>query len=125
MTTLKNVLLLNGLSSAATGLALLFFAPGLASSFDISHLEALYGVGVFLLLFGSMVFFESRKKTARAKVVLVITALDVLWVLASVVIVLAGVFVLSTIAYVVIAAVAVWVALMAYLQTKGLKQLLA
>jgi hypothetical protein len=123
MTTLKNVLLLNGISSAATGLILIFFAPGVAKLFGVLENDVFLATGIFLLLFGSMVVYESRKRTAHAKHVLIIIAMDILWVLSSMAIVLLGLFTLSTLGYALIVGVAVWVGVMAYMQSKGLKQL--
>lgn len=123
MTTLKNVLLLNGLSSGVTGIGLIVFAPAVADLFAVSQTQAFYGTGIFLLLFGANVAYVSRKSVIQAKEVLFITALDFLWVLTSAAIVLLGLFDLSLIGYLLIGAVAAWVATMAYLQSKGMKQL--
>jgi hypothetical protein len=122
MTTLKNVLLLNGISSAATGIILLVFAPEIARLFGVSENEVFFATGIFLFLFGCMVVYESRKSTTHSQHVLIIIALDILWVLSSMAIVLLGLFALSNLGYAIILAVAVWVGIMAYLQSKGLKQ---
>jgi hypothetical protein len=122
MTTLKNVLLLNGISSAATGMILLVFARKVAKLFGVLENEVFIATGIFLLLFGCIVVYVSRKSSLQPSLVLVIIALDILWVLSSIAIVLLGLFTLSTLGYALIMGVAAWVGVMAYLQFKGLKQ---
>jgi hypothetical protein len=122
MTTLKNVLLLNGISSAATGMILLVFAREVAKLFGVLENEVFVATGMFLLLFGGIVVYVSRKSTLQSTLVFVIIALDILWVLSSIAIVLLGLFTLSTLGYALIMGVAAWVGVMAYLQFKGLKQ---
>lgn len=125
MKTLKNVLLINALSSAATGIGLVVFAPIVADLFGISAYKVLWGVGVFLFSFAAMVFIESRKYHHNLKMVRLIIALDITWVLGSVAIVLLQMFQLSGIGYFAVSAVAIWVAAMAYLQISGVKQITA
>lgn len=125
MKTLKNVLLINALSSAATGIGLVVFAPIVADLFGISAYKVLWGVGVFLFSFAAMVFIESRKYPHNLKMVRLIIALDITWVLGSVAIVLLQMFQLSGIGYFSVSAVAIWVAAMAYLQISGVKQITA
>jgi hypothetical protein len=123
MTSLKNILLLNAVSSAATGVGLLVFARFMADIFGVSQLQAFYGTGIFLLVFAGMVFYEALKSPIRPNRVLFISVLDAMWVIVSATIVVLGLFNLSLVGYGLISAVALWVGAMAYLQLKGIKQL--
>jgi hypothetical protein len=123
MTTLRNVLLINAVSSGITGLVLAI-APGMvADLFATSNTTAFVAVGIFLSAFAVLVFVLSIQDPLREKNVNIIIALDTLWVLASFAIILLQVLDISTLGYFIIAAVAAWVALMAYLQFKGKRQL--
>jgi hypothetical protein len=123
MTTLRNVLLINAVSSGITGLVLAI-APGMvADLFATSNTTAFVAVGIFLFAFAVLVFVLSIQDPLREKNVNIIIALDTLWVLASFAIILLQVLDISTLGYFIIAAVAAWVALMAYLQFKGKRQL--
>jgi hypothetical protein len=122
MTTLKNVLLINALSSGATGIGLIFFAQFVAELFGTSHVHAIWGTGLFLLGFAILVFYVSRQHQIKPRGVLVVTTLDTLWVASSLIIVLFQLFDLSFTGYFFITAVALWVAAMAYLQSTGLKK---
>ena len=123
MKTLKNVLLINALSSGATGIGLIVFARGVADLFGIVAHGALWGVGIFLFSFAVLVFIESRKHPHNPKMVKLIIALDITWVVGSLAIVALQMFNLSGIGYLAISAVAIWVAAMAYLQINGAKQI--
>lgn len=125
MKTLKNVLLLNAISSGATGIGLVVFAASVAELFGIIDYKVLWGVGVFLFSFACLVFIESRKFPHNLRMVKWIIALDVMWVLGSFSIVLLQMFHLSGVGYLAIGIVALWVAAMAYLQINGVKQILA
>jgi hypothetical protein len=122
MKTLRNVLLINGASSGATGL-LLVAAPGFfASLFDTTATVPFVGTGIFLLAFAVLVIAEGMRKELSPARVRLIILLDTLWVVASVVIIVLGAFAISALGYAMIGAVALWVALMAYLQFAGLKK---
>lgn len=123
MKTLKNVLLINALSSGATGIGLIVFARGVAELFGIVAYGVLWGVGFFLFSFAVLVFVESRRYPHNPRTVKLIIALDVMWVVGSLVIVLLQMFNLSGIGYLATSAVALWVAAMAYLQINGVKQI--
>lgn len=122
MIRLKTVLLVNALSSGATGLLLILFQSSVAELFGTSRQWPFVAAGIFLLLFSILVFVQSRKTTPGKGWVKFIIALDVLWVVESAIILLPQLFGLTTIGYFLIGAVAVWVALMAVLQIKGLKE---
>lgn len=123
MKTLKNVMLINAISSGATGLGLIVFADFIAGLFEASVTGPFIEVGAFLLAFATLVFSVSRGNPVNARAVRLVIVLDTLWVVASLAIVLFQPLAISMLGYIAIAAVALWVAAMAYLQSAGLKQL--
>jgi hypothetical protein len=122
MKTLKNVLLINGISSGATGLGLVLFATPIAELFGTSSHQAMWFVGGFLLSFATLVLVEGLKDVPNMKMVRLIIVLDISWVIASVLVVALQLFKLSSIGYLAIGAVAIWVAAMAYFQLQGVKE---
>jgi hypothetical protein len=122
MISLKNVLLVNGVSSGVTGLQLIIFGNMAAGLFGVSQPQAFWGVGIFLVAFAILVIAEGLQQQARENRVRFIIVLDSLWVIASLVILVLQLFNLSAIGYVAITAVAAWVGLMAYLQMRELKK---
>lgn len=120
--SLKKVLLINALSSGATGAGLVVFGNVVANIFGVIQPQAFWAVGIFLIAFGALVFTESRQQSSRQNRVRLIIVLDTLWVIGSAVIVVLQLFNLSSIGYILISGVAAWVALMAFLQTAGLKK---
>jgi len=122
MIPLKNVLLINGVSSGATGLGLITLSRFFAELFQVRSSAVFTEVGVFLVVFSLFVIFQGTRSVIRAKSVQVIIALDILWVIASFITAIAMKSGISPIGVFMIIAVALWVAAMAYLQTKGLKQ---
>ena len=123
MKTLKNVLLINAVSSGTTALGLVAFAAPISILFGLDKPTPVLGVGIFLLLFAIFVFLEGRKTAQNPNMVKLIIGLDLGWVVASSLIVALQLFSLTPLAYFAIGAVAVWVAAMAYLQIGGLKRL--
>lgn len=125
MYMLKNVLLVNALSSGATGVLLVLF-PGLVAGLCGATLTwPFVAAGLFLIVFAVLVFVQSRKPVMQKGWIKLIIALDIIWVVESLIIVVPQLFGLSFLGYFLIGAVAGWVALMAYLQSRGLKQYLA
>jgi hypothetical protein len=125
MISLKNVLLINGVSSGATGLILIAFGRFVAAMFGVSQPQPFWGVGVFLIAFAALVIAEALQPSPRQNRVMLITTLDTLWVIGSLVIIALQLFNLSAIGYALTGAVALWVAAMAVLQARGLKKLTA
>lgn len=125
MISLKNVLLINAVSSGATGIGLVVLAETVAELFGTTATGAVMGVGIFLVVFAAGVLNEAVQRTTRINPVYIIIALDILWVAGSIAIVLPQLFQLSAIGYIAITAVAMWVAAMAYLQIRGVKQIAA
>jgi len=125
MNMLKNVLLVNALSSGATGVLLVLF-PGLVAGLCGATLTwPFVAAGLFLIVFAVLVFVQSRKPVMQKGWIKLIIALDIIWVVESLIIVVPQLFGLSFLGYFLIGAVAGWVALMAFLQSRGLKQYLA
>ena len=123
MKTLKNALLVNAVSSGATGLGLIIFAAPIAILFGISESTPVMEVGFFLVAFSILVFREARRTIHNLKMVKLIIALDISWVLVSLLVVALQLFHLTPLGYFAIGAVALWVAGMAYLQIDGVKRL--
>lgn len=122
MITLKQVLLLNALSSGLTGLLLLIMPKPIAEIFEVSASEPFMVTGAFLVLFALLVGYAATRPLPAASLVKAIIFLDCLWVLASVLLLLSGMFHMSQWGYLLIAGVAAWVGLMAYLQYAGLRK---
>ena len=115
--------MINAISSGITGLILAIVPGFVANLFVTSNTTAFVAVGIFLFAFAVMVFVASIQNPLREKMVNIIIALDALWVLTSIVIILLQPLDISVLGYILIVAVAAWVALMAYLQFKGKRQL--
>lgn len=123
MGSLSNILKLNAISSGATGLLLVSFPGSLATIMGVPGTLPLVLVGLFLLAFAIFVFSVSVAKPIRASSVKAVIWLDASWVGMSAVALVFLVPILSAIGIAIVAGVAVWVAGMIYLQTKGLQQL--
>jgi hypothetical protein len=123
MITLKNVLLINAVSSGFTGLALIVAPQVIASLLEIAYPGVVFGVGVFLLAFSIGVYVVSRKTEPSRKAVESIVIMDSLWVVSSIAVVLFHLATESFLGNFIVTAIALWVALMAILQYKGMKTL--
>jgi len=124
MLTLSNILKLNAISSGATGLLLVLLPNAIASIMGVNTTIPLIAVGVFLIAFAIFVFEVGLGKPVNRKAVKVVIALDTTWVIVSAV---AMVFLLPLLTWIgnaLIIGVAVWVAGMVYLQSKGLRETL-
>lgn len=110
---------MNSISSGATGILLTLFPGLVASLFGVSESVYFFEAGVFLVLFAAFVMYVATRNPIRLKLVMMVTTLDLIWVLGSIVaaFMLAGI--VTTIGIVLIIAVAAWVAMMALLQFKG------
>lgn len=122
MKTLKNILLINAVSSGATGILLLLFTDYISRVFGSALQISFLATGIFLLLFGGLVFIQSLKNPLRKGWIKFIIALDILWVIESLIILLQRMFDFTTFGYMLIAIVALWVSLMVVLQVNGLKK---
>lgn len=119
MLPLRTTLLVNAISSGATGLLLALFPNIVAGIFGVSDTVYFIETGVFLVLFAAFVMYVGTRKSIKIKSVMLVTTLDLLWVAASIVSVFLLSGIVSTIGIVLIIAVAAWVGLMALLQFKG------
>lgn len=118
--TLKNVLLVNAISSGITGILLSSMPAVFAGLFGVDTTAAFTEVGIFLVLFSLYVIIAAFKNPIRKDWTRFIIAMDVIWVVASLIAVL---FLFSSISFMgtfLILVVAAWVGLMAYLQRKQL-----
>ena len=113
---------INALSSGATGLLLLLFPGAISRLFGAAANWPFTAAGIFLVLFALFVFTEAKQPLPRRNRVRWIIALDVLWVVESAALLLPGFLSLSVVGSLLIAGVALWVALMAFLQIRGLRQ---
>ena len=120
---LKQILLINAISSGATGILLVIMPHVFATIFKISQTGPFTFVGWFLILFAAFVMGTAFRPTVHAKWTRIIIGLDILWVIASIIGTFAVFPLISFIGATMILAVAGWVGLMAYLQTKSLKNL--
>jgi hypothetical protein len=116
-------MLINAISSGATGLGLVIFSDFIAGLFATRVTMPFIEVGLFLLVFATLVFSVGRRTPLNPGAVRLVIVLDVTWVVASFAIILLQPFAISVLGYVVIGAVAAWVSAMAYFQSAGLKQL--
>lgn len=123
MIRLKNILRINSVSSGVTGLLLVLFSGFIADLFGASKTAPFTGVGLFLLLFAVYVYLQALKEPIQTKNIRLIIAIDTAWVIGSLIIILPGLFGLFIIGYILIGAVAAWVSAMAFLQSRGLKEL--
>jgi hypothetical protein len=123
MITLKNVLLINAVSSGATGAGLLLASKVVADIFGANQTQPFVGVGIFLFVFAVLVYLVSRQNPMNVNSVRLIIAGDTLWVVTSLIIALFQVFNISLLGYLLIGVVALWVAAMTYLQFNGLNQM--
>lgn len=122
MKTLKTVLHVNAISSGITGIGLVIFSKTIASFFEVAQNGPFIAIGVFLVLFSAYVLSVGLSNQIDSVKVKAIIIADVAWVIASIITTVVLFNTISVIGIVAIEAVAVWVALMAYLQNSGLKK---
>jgi hypothetical protein len=119
---IRHVLFLNGISSGATGLLLAAFANTFASWFAVATPTPFVEVGLFLVAFATLVIVAALRQPLALGLVRLIIVLDVAWVLVSILVVVLQPFALSLVGNLLILGVAAWVAVMAGLQRRGLRQ---
>jgi hypothetical protein len=122
MITLRNVLLINGISSGVTGVALIAFTLGVITG--LNNPIVWYSVGIFLVAFALLVISQGMRHQASYRSVRIITALDASWVIASLIVVTSPIE-FTVIGRIAIVMVAAWVGLMAFLQYRGLRTLVS
>ncbi|WP_290796421.1 hypothetical protein [Flavihumibacter sp. UBA7668] len=117
MLSLKTILLINGISSGITGIALILFSQPVANLFGLDSTIAFTGTGIFLVLFASYVLLTATQKELKAAHIKTITGLDILWVVLSIMVTIGSWATISLVGSLLILGVAGWVGLMAYLQS--------
>lgn len=115
MENLKKVLLLNALTSAGTGLLLVFFSGFVSNLLELNASSIITSVGIFLVLYAAYVTYTALKLLHHTPIVIV---LDISWVVASAIVLLVYGSEISMIGILLILGVALWVGLMAFLQRK-------
>lgn len=119
---LKNVLLINAISSGMTGLLIALNSKLVASIFKVSNTGPIIGVGIFLIIFSLFVLFTAFMHLQDNAWTKIIIGIDITWVLLSVIATALLYSSISMVGSTIILAVAAWVGLMAYLQTKTLNK---
>lgn len=120
MISLQNILKINAISSGATGLGLVAFSGFFASLFGVDQSAPFMAAGIFLLVFAGFVMLAALQKTVNPPWVKIIIWLDTSWVMFSIIAVLWLIDTISLMGILLISGVAIWVAAMALLQSKGL-----
>jgi hypothetical protein len=123
MLSLKSTLLLNGVSSGATGMGLILFAKKVAELFGAQSTVAFIETGVFFVAFATLVLYTALQKEIKVSLVKAITWIDISWVCFSIVIVANTWGAITFLGSAATIAVAGWVSIMAYLQNRGVKLL--
>lgn len=118
MVNLKNVLILNAVTSMLTGILLVVILDPIASLFSVPNTLPFTAAGVFLIVYSLFVLYTSKQLKNNFKLVNWVIALDILWVVKSIIVVLLFSKTISILGTVLILAVAAWVSLMAFLQYK-------
>ena len=119
---LKNVLLINAISSGMTGLLIALNSKLVASIFKVSNTSPIIGVGIFLVIFSLFVLFTAFMHLQDKAWTKFIIGIDITWVLLSVIATALLYSSISMVGSTIILAVAAWVGLMTYLQTKTLNK---
>lgn len=121
MLTLRNVLKTNAVSSGITGVCLVALSEFVASLFEVTHTTPFIAVGLFLLVFASVVMYTALQTNIPTQWVRAIIGLDVSWVLGSMVAIVGLADAVSVLGIALIAGIAAWVAVMAVLQRTCLR----
>jgi hypothetical protein len=83
-TLIRKVLLTNAVSSGVCGLLLLLFPGYVADWTGLGNRTALVETGIFLLVFVAFLVWTAFRSIVSPAAVLIITVLDLLWVVGSV-----------------------------------------
>lgn len=121
--TLKNVLLINAVSSGITGILLVLIPDIFAKLFETNKTVPFVEVGIFLIIFSLFVLLTAFKNPIQKNWTKLIIGLDIAWVVASIVATVLLFSLISTVGSVIILAIAAWVGLMAYLEHKTLHKI--
>jgi hypothetical protein len=118
---LKNVLLINAISSGITGILLVLIPDIFANIFKTDKIAPFVEVGIFLILLSSFVLLTAFKKPIKRSWIILIIGFDIAWVVISIITIFLLTSYISAAGSAIIFAVAAWVGLMAYLQIKTTK----
>lgn len=121
MMNLNNVLFANGASTTLAGVILLIIPNRLSTLFGLSVNGYLIAVGIFFSIFGTFVLYQAFQKNVSKATLRFITTIDWLWVLFSAVLIGLLFETVSPIGLLIIGVIALWVALMAFLEGKYLR----
>jgi hypothetical protein len=121
--TLKNVLLINAVSSGITGILLVLIPDIFAKLFETNKTVPFVEVGIFLIIFSLFVLLTAFKNPIQKNWTKLIIGLDIAWVVASIIATVLLFSLISTVGSVIILAIAAWVGLMAYLEHKTLHKI--
>jgi hypothetical protein len=119
--TLPLLLVLDALLSAATGMAMIIAADLVEPLLNVPA-AVMRSAGVLLLPFAGMVFFFSRPLQLTRSRVLLVIALNLVWVAASVLVLVTGWIQPTTVGVAFVLLQAVLVAALAELQFAGLRR---
>jgi len=120
MNILRLALNSNAIFSIFTGTVLILFPTYTSNLFGIQQISPFWILGILLVLFGLFVFLLSRKKPIPLAPALVITSLDVLWVIGSAGLLLFNPFAISLTGNIIMGSVAFIVLVFAIGQSSGL-----
>lgn len=120
MKRLKFALTFNSLFSAITGLLLVIFSNYISQIFDVNQTTPFSYLGVALVLFSFLVIYISLQQPIQILPALIISFLDIIWVLASLFILIFDTFQFSVTGHAITAAVALIVFAIAMMQLFGI-----
>lgn len=121
MIPLTTTMQINAITSGATGLLLATLSKPIAGIFGVTQTAPFVFIGVFLVVFATLVFIVSKGKPVNPGAVKFVVLADTAWVVSSAVALIFLFPLISGLGSLLIAGVALWVAAMAYLQKKGLQ----
>ncbi|MGI9204255.1 MAG: hypothetical protein ACR2Q3_09605 [Woeseiaceae bacterium] len=104
---LFNALGANGVFSGVSGLIMVFASDAIAEFLGLSQSRLIFELGMMLIAFGAILVFYYRRKRIHIASAIVITMLDLGWVIGSAVLVVAMPELFSTAGIVAVIAVAV------------------
>ena len=120
---LKNVLLINAISSGMTGLLIALNSKVVAGIFKVTNTAPIIGTGIFLVIFSLIVLLTAFKHLHDKAWTQFIIGIDITWVLVSIIATALLFSTISMVGSIIILAVAAWVGLMAFLQKKTLNKM--
>jgi len=123
MKSLKNTMFVNGITSGLTGIALILFSQFFSNLFQVTTAYPFVATGVFLALFAGLVIWIAGFGLDQKRKIELVVALDSIWSIVSILFVIFFNHEVSMVGNVLIVSVALWVAAMAFLQNRGLKQI--